>query len=53
MIDLYNVKKTYAVDSKKIEALKGITLHVDKSDIFGVIGFSGAGKSTLIRCINL
>jgi D-methionine transport system ATP-binding protein len=36
-----------------VEALKGVSLKVDPSDIFGVVGFSGAGKSTLIRCINL
>src|SRR5699024_9511153 len=29
-----------------------ISLHINKGDIFGVIGLSGAGKSTLIRTIN-
>ncbi len=53
MIDLYDIKKTYAGEKLNVEALKGVSLHVDKSDIFGVIGYSGAGKSTLIRCINL
>lgn len=28
-------------------------MSVDRSDIFGVVGYSGAGKSTLIRCVNL
>ena len=32
-------------------ALNGISLTVEKGDIFGVIGMSGAGKSTLLRCI--
>ena len=53
MIKLNNIKKTYKADNLSVEALKGVSLHVDKSDIFGIIGYSGSGKSTLIRCINL
>jgi D-methionine transport system ATP-binding protein len=41
------------VGKNKIEALKDVSLEVNKGEIFGVIGFSGAGKSTLIRCVNL
>lgn len=33
--------------------LKGISLSVNRGDIYGIIGRSGAGKSTLVRCINL
>jgi|AGTN01.1.fsa_nt_gi ABC-type metal ion transport system, ATPase component len=33
--------------------LDQVDLHVDKGEIFGIIGRSGAGKSTLVRCINL
>jgi D-methionine transport system ATP-binding protein len=33
-------------------ALDGISLTVNKGEIFGIIGRSGAGKSTLIRCLN-
>ncbi|MDT3416089.1 D-methionine transport system ATP-binding protein [Brevibacillus aydinogluensis] len=53
MIQLTNIHKTYKVGSKQVDALKGVTLHVNKGEIFGVIGFSGAGKSTLLRTINL
>ncbi|AGY76931.1 methionine ABC transporter ATP-binding protein [Clostridium autoethanogenum] len=52
MIDLKNVYKTFNRDGMKIEALKGISIKVDKGDIYGVIGFSGAGKSTLLRMVN-
>ena len=34
------------------QALKGISLTVDKGEVVVVIGPSGSGKSTLIRCIN-
>lgn len=36
-----------------VNAVNDVTLHVDKGDIYGVVGFSGAGKSTLVRTINL
>ncbi|GEB76986.1 methionine ABC transporter ATP-binding protein [Sporolactobacillus inulinus] len=53
MIKLEHISKTFRVGKNKIEALKDVSLEVNKGEIFGVIGFSGAGKSTLIRCINL
>ena len=34
------------------EALKSVSLTVNRGEIVGVIGRSGAGKSTLLRCIN-
>lgn len=52
MIDLIDVKKNYSTADGYITALDNINLHIDKGDIFGVIGLSGAGKSTLLRCIN-
>jgi D-methionine transport system ATP-binding protein len=53
LIKLEHISKTFRVGKNKIEALKDVSLEVNKGEIFGVIGFSGAGKSTLIRCINL
>ncbi len=53
MIELAGITKTYRASGKEVEALKGVSLKVERGDIFGVIGYSGAGKSTLIRCINL
>ena len=38
---------------KVVKAVSDVTLHVEKGDIYGVVGFSGAGKSTLVRTINL
>jgi ABC-type metal ion transport system, ATPase component len=53
MIDIQHVSKTFMTGKNKIEALKDVSLEVNKGEIFGVIGYSGAGKSTLIRCVNL
>ncbi|MEK3887781.1 methionine ABC transporter ATP-binding protein [Bacillus sp. FSL K6-3431] len=54
MLQLDDVYKVFGKKKeKRVEALKGINLSVNKGEIFGVVGFSGAGKSTLIRCVNL
>ena len=52
MIEINNVSKTFHLKNKKVEALKNVSLKIEKGDIYGIIGYSGAGKSTLIRLIN-
>ena len=41
MIKISNLTKKYNND---VVALNGVTLSVDKGDIYGIIGLSGAGK---------
>lgn len=53
MINLNGVGKTFHQKGREIVALKPTNLHINKGEIFGIIGYSGAGKSTLLRCINL
>lgn len=53
MIKLEQVSKIFYKKKKEIQALQNITLHINKGDIFGIIGYSGSGKSTLVRTINL
>lgn len=52
MIELQQVSKTFQTDKIHVDAVQNVSLHVEKGDIFGIIGLSGAGKSTLVRCIN-
>lgn len=52
VIELKNVSKIYKRNNEETVALNNVNLHIEKGDIFGVIGYSGAGKSTLIRLIN-
>ncbi len=52
MIKLVNVSKTFYSDGKAFDAVKNVSLNIEKGEIFGIIGLSGAGKSTLIRCMN-
>lgn len=53
MIEIQHVTKTFQTKEHDVHAVKDVNLHIEKGEIFGVIGFSGAGKSTLIRCLNL
>jgi ABC-2 type transport system ATP-binding protein len=45
-IELADVTKTYA---GKVQALRGVEMHVRRGEIFGLLGPNGAGKSTLVK----
>jgi len=44
---IHNIHKSY----KEVKALSGISLQVEKGEIFGLIGPDGAGKTSLIRIL--
>ncbi|NLK85656.1 MAG: amino acid ABC transporter ATP-binding protein [Aeromonadales bacterium] len=48
MIVIKDLHKSYGSN----HILRGIELHVKKSEVVVVIGPSGSGKSTLLRCVN-
>ncbi|OLU29466.1 methionine ABC transporter ATP-binding protein [Pseudomonas sp. PA15(2017)] len=52
MIDFHQVHKAYRVSGRDIPALQPCDLHIQRGEVFGIIGHSGAGKSTLLRLIN-
>ncbi len=52
MIDFHQVHKAYRVSGRDIPALQPCDLHIERGEVFGIIGHSGAGKSTLLRLIN-
>src|SRR5262249_11046734 len=47
VIFTHNLIKTYG----KIEALKGVSVTVEKGEIYGLLGQNGAGKTTLIKIL--
>src|SRR5262245_41966814 len=36
---------------KKVQALKGVSLKVEKGEIFGLLGRNGAGKTTFVKIL--
>ena len=48
LLELENVVTVYG----KVEALKGLTLHVEEGEIVALLGSNGAGKSTTLRTIS-
>ena len=52
LIQIEHVSKTFSGKYGTVHALDDVSIHVEKGDICGIIGFSGAGKSTLIRLVN-
>ncbi len=48
MIRIENVSKSF----DNLQILKGVSLNIEKGEIFGIAGRSGVGKSTLLRCVN-
>lgn len=52
IIQIQNVSRTFEGKETTVEALKNVSLTIEKGEIYGIIGMSGAGKSTLVRCLN-
>jgi len=47
-IEVEDLRKTYR---NGVEALRGISFHVEQGEIFGLLGPNGAGKSTAVRIL--
>src|SRR5580693_9833822 len=47
VIETSNLVKNY----RRIQALKGVSVDVEKGEIYGVLGQNGAGKTTLIKVL--
>ena len=52
IVEVRNLSKSFLTKDGRVDALRDISLEVEKGDIYGIIGMSGAGKSTLVRCLN-
>jgi ABC-2 type transport system ATP-binding protein len=53
-IEVDSLRKTYregVFRPRRVEALRGVTLTVERGTIFGLLGPNGAGKTTLIKVL--
>lgn len=51
VLDVKDLKKQYMTKNGTVDAVKGISFHVNKGEIFGFLGANGAGKSTTINMV--
>ena len=49
LLEVAGVRKSYG----SVEAVRGVSLSVERGQVVAIIGPSGCGKSTLLRCINV
>lgn len=51
IISIKDLKKTYVMGAEKVQALKSITLDINKNEYVALMGPSGSGKSTLMNLL--
>ena len=49
MIEIHDLSRTYGA----VKAVNGVTLTIEKGEVFGLLGPNGAGKTTLIKMLTL
>lgn len=51
LLQVEGLKTTFHIGKDTVEAVRGVSLHVDQGDILAVVGESGSGKSVLMKSI--
>ena len=51
LISIRNLNKTYIMGLEKVEALKTVSLEIEKNEYVALMGPSGSGKSTLMNLL--
>ena len=52
IISATGIHKTYDTGTVKVEALRGVDIHVARGEMVAIMGPSGCGKTTLLNCLS-
>ncbi|MEL3907897.1 MAG: ABC transporter ATP-binding protein [Treponemataceae bacterium] len=53
IVQVKNLRKVYPLGKVSVEAVKGVSFEIDKSEFVSISGPSGSGKSTILNMIGL
>jgi putative ABC transport system ATP-binding protein len=51
LVEMADVRKHYMLGDTRVDALRGVSLHIEKGEFLAIVGPSGSGKSTILNMI--
>ena len=51
ILDINNLTTTFKVHKSLVQAVRGVSLHVEEGDILAIVGESGSGKSVTMKSV--
>ncbi len=52
VVEALGLSKTYVMGRVRVQALKGVSLRIERGEIVAIVGPSGCGKTTLLHCLS-
>src|SRR5216683_6661513 len=51
MLKVHDLRLKYRTDEGEVDAVRGLSLNVERGQFFTLLGPSGCGKTTTLRCV--